>query len=501
MATTLGHPAFLERGYWKRRENIDHSIVPTGAELVILCAVNILYVLAANAEGDFLDVMNVAGPTVLIVTLLASAITMLRRQIDALWTPIFWIRITSVAYYGVGSIVPYFVNEETNDMMQGFYSYFPADVAKYNLVCGIFLLSFLISVRLSCAIANAKSHDPDAPLFDWMPETNSLDVATFGAICLFVGLIDRFFIILPHTLGLMDGSTPSFLAQLAGTAYIGYFLVTKWALETKSPLLYVPLALAAAELFLGTLEFSKTGALFPPIMIAIAYVYHYRRLSVMGMAATAIVALYFTLTPIVTYGRTSIGEMYGTAFSASFEQRLNVLLGYTPGKAETQANSKTQGGWARLSYISAGSFAINQWDAERPGDSMRYAAIVFVPRFLYPDKPNISTVGQEFTVAVNGNDASSTSPGIPPELYWNGGWPGVIFGALYVGALCTILSLYALTVMRAEAYHLLFVVLLGIRLGMRIDGAMVQDFIGPIEVIFAAHIALTFLNRLVMRRR
>jgi len=124
-----------------------------------------------------------------------------------------------------------------------------------------------------------------------------------------------------------------------------------------------------------------------------------------------------------------------------------------------------------------------------------------VPRFIYPDKPNISAAGQEFTVAVNGNDASLTSPGIPPELYWDAGWLGVILGSLYVAILCTVLSLYTLTVMRAEAYHLLFVVLLGLRIGTRIDGFMVQDFIGPIVVVFAAHIALTFLNRLVMRRR
>lgn len=71
------------------------------------------------------------------------------------------------------------------------------------------------------------------------------------------------------------------------------------------------------------------------------------------------------------------------------------------------------------------------------GQTMQYAAYAFVPRFLWPDKPNV-TRGAWFTTylgASNRESESTSSTGITAvgELYWNFGIPGVVIGMLGIG--------------------------------------------------------------------
>ena len=71
------------------------------------------------------------------------------------------------------------------------------------------------------------------------------------------------------------------------------------------------------------------------------------------------------------------------------------------------------------------------------GQTVKYAAYAFVPRLLWPDKPNVSR-GAWFTMYLGASyrEAESTSStGITAvgELYWNFGLPGVVIGMLGIG--------------------------------------------------------------------
>ena len=71
------------------------------------------------------------------------------------------------------------------------------------------------------------------------------------------------------------------------------------------------------------------------------------------------------------------------------------------------------------------------------GQTMQYAAYAFVPRIMWPDKPNV-TRGAWFTMylgASNRESESTSSTGITAvgELYWNFGTPGVVTGMLGIG--------------------------------------------------------------------
>ena len=121
------------------------------------------------------------------------------------------------------------------------------------------------------------------------------------------------------------------------------------------------------------------------------------------------------------------------------------------------------------------------------------------PASIYPDKPIITDIGRDFTVMANGNYDSSTSPSIPSEGYWNAGWPGVALFALLLSTVLTLWSIYSTIVFDRDAWHLLLVVLLGMRVGTRIDGFLVPDVVGPLSAVLAIHIACTLANRFLPR--
>ena len=73
----------------------------------------------------------------------------------------------------------------------------------------------------------------------------------------------------------------------------------------------------------------------------------------------------------------------------------------------------------------------------RYGDTLALLPIsLFVPRIIWPDKPNI-TIGREFGVTfqlVNPTDQlTQISPTITGELYWNYDIPGVVVGMFLIG--------------------------------------------------------------------
>jgi hypothetical protein len=59
----------------------------------------------------------------------------------------------------------------------------------------------------------------------------------------------------------------------------------------------------------------------------------------------------------------------------------------------------------------------------------------FIPRIIWPEKPSVPT-GQLFNRQFfGGNDDTYVSPSHLGELYWNFGWPGVIFGMSIIGSI------------------------------------------------------------------
>jgi len=150
-----------------------------------------------------------------------------------------------------------------------------------------------------------------------------------------------------------------------------------------------------------------------------------------------------------------------------------------------------QSWWARLSYVNAQTFAMRTYDGGSPGRSFTLVGYAFVPRALWPDKPSITGVAEDFTFLVTGIRASSSAPGAFAEAYWNGGWFMVVLSCVYLGLLFAGFSHYAVRHMALMDLSLLPVVFIGIRMGFRPDGWFAAEYVGALAIAVVLHFALS----------
>ena len=151
---------------------------------------------------------------------------------------------------------------------------------------------------------------------------------------------------------------------------------------------------------------------------------------------------------------------------------------------------ETQSALSRLSYVNAAAMVVSWHDAGMTGESLDYALTVFVPRFIWPDKPIITSVGTDLYTAATAQIGSSISPGLFAEAYWNFGWLGVPVLMIPLGIILAVFSRYSLAMMGHERWLHMPVILLGVWAGIRVDGWYVADIVGGCGTALAFALAI-----------
>ncbi|MEO8373761.1 MAG: hypothetical protein ABI471_00945, partial [Sphingomonas bacterium] len=499
--------AFLHSGKDKgqapdKSERLSIAIVVTNmqsklgeAALCLFCL--FLYAVGAGYEGDTLTVINTVGPLIFSLGLILGIVSLIQRSVNNLWVPLFWYRVAMLVYFGMGALVPLYANEAARAMIHGFYEFFPNDLLRLNVMLAVFHVLVLLFSTMIMSIVTNTTKIRKARVKSFIA-TSNVSLGACGAIFLVVGDLVNFLIILPATLGAYDVAGLGQFINLSLASLLGYFMLTLWALRNKSGWLPVIIGVASLETMLGLLLMTKFVALFPGVMIGLGFVFYKPTLRRLAIFASGMLLIFTTLAPIISYARNSALTTY--AGQPTPLEVASIYISYYSDDADISGDDDSQNGWARLSYVNVGAFAMNQYDGGHPGDSLKYAPIIWVPRVLYPDKPYVTDIGKEFTYAINGNYNSSTSPGIPAESYWDMGWLGVVIISATLALIFTLWSFYTYIVIEREAWHLFFVVLIGMRTASRLDGGFVVDILGPLGIAVLAHFVIEFLNRFLPAR-
>ena len=478
-----------------------HSLSPaaliavSSIEFLLLGGAILVSLIGIVQDVDVSPWVTVVAPFLLVAAMAWGCIHAIRTDRVNAWAPLLWWRLAMMAYSGVGSLLPYFGTPETRGYVDAFFQTFPLDVVKYNLVSAVFALVVLIVVRVIAAPRTRRT----AQSWTLGVERSALSTVEFGVLAILAALPIRFFnSILPLATG-QPSILPNAVSLLEMLSSVGCALLIAHYLEQRSKKLWLVIALVAAEAFLGLMVFAKVSFLLPIVMASLGALYQnptMRRVLFLGGVVTI---LYMTSTPLVSYGRAMDATESGS-IQPTFGRSIGHLTSYRPGIDTTAETENVQYSWSRIAYYNAGSFAINQYDRGIPGNTLRDIDVVLIPRILYPDKPEITEISREFNVMATGNDQSFSNPGIPSEGYWIAGWWGVIGYAIAMGFVYCVWSIYAIRVVHTQAWHLLFVVLLGVRVATRIDGMFVSDFFPMVFYAIAAHFAASFANRLITRR-
>jgi len=105
------------------------------------------------------------------------------------------------------------------------------------------------------------------------------------------------------------------------------------------------------------------------------------------------------------------------------------------------------------------------------------------------------TPGQEFTIAVMGDDQgeTSTAPGVFGEAYWNGGWILVVILCLYIGVLLAGFTIFAERTMSAGKYEYLPIVMTGLSMGYQPNDWFAVVYVGSLINALGLYVILRFI--------
>ncbi len=483
-----------------RSSHLD-CLRPAGWELLGLVLLVVYYLLAEELFGpESHATTNTVGPIWLMGVLALGMARMARMNPDAIWTALFWFRLSNLAYFGFGNLVHVFASASTRLYIETFYQFSDAEVARVNLLVVFCVLAVLSTASLLAQWRGFSGAGPDGVRFERRSRENG--ALAFGLVFYGIGATIKYLLVLPFALGLAPDVLPGTVAALGDLTLVGLYLLSAWSFERRRSMLPLAGALVLLEMAVGLLTFAKTAVLFAPIMFFLGLLRGGFTLPRVAITAAVVALVYALITPIVGYGRDELTRLHGShAAPLGLEGRLAIVDSYfTGGGSAASAESDINWQATRLSYVNVVAFVMRRYDAGHPGNSLKHLPAVFIPRFLWPDKPIITEGGAELTLMALGFDTSQTGASIIGEAYWNFGWWGVPILMIPLGLIFSLVSAFALSVLRRGAWIYFPLVLLGMKMGLRIDGLFVADVAGTVVIMLWLYVILAFVDRLTSGR-
>jgi len=428
---------------------------------------------------------NQLGPLALIVIMISGAARMVRANPMALWLALFWFRISTALYFGLGSLVPGFANVHTRLYLDAF---FPLDqelLFKLNLIVSLCVLTVLATSAFYARYSRFKAGNQQSAIDD-----QKLWVA--GVVFAISGFSVKYLVLIPFSLGAYGNITlPGLLLSLGLLSHVGLYLLTLYVVRRRPAMFPLIIVLFVIELGAGTVQLNKTEPLLTTLMFTLALLTNSPKPTRAVLSIALIVTVFSTLVPLVGYGRDEMMQRYGTLSSGTLGERMEVLWDYTSQKSAIASQQDVNGVLVRISYANAAAFAISDYDNGEPGPSLELALAAIVPRVLWPEKPNMTNIGSVFNERATGYATSSSSPGLFAEAYWSMGWLGVPVLMVPFGLVLTAISRYAQWIMATGNWWYFPLAMLALRMGLRVDGWYVPDVIGPTATL----VVLTCLAR------
>lgn len=473
-------------------------VAPTVMEIWILAGLLLSYFLVdTQLGGSSHQSLNYGGPLALVAILGYANWHMARKDPKTLWTSLFWFRLSTAVYFGLGTFFVYVVNDQTRVYLESFYRFTDEEVFKLNQLATLSVISVLIAARLTLHVTSrwaTRMHQRVAVTV----KSRERALLLTASVSLGLGLFISYVVVMPYRMGWSDFILPGSVMSLKALVPVGIFLFVLWSRRNARSLLPIVFALIAVEMLFSLLFFAKSEFLLLLVMVSLAYLWERVTLSKLFLVGTIVLTAYFSIEPMVSYARYEIGLRYGENAQAGFDERMEILSGYfSEGGAAAKAD-EMQGGLSRISYVNAATFLIHRYDSGYPDDWPELLAAVLVPRFLWPEKPIITAIGQRIYTLGSGNEGSSSGAGLFAEAYWAWGWWGVVFFMGLYGAAIGVLTRFASVIMHNGQWLYFPVVLMGLQYGMRTDGHYIADAAGGLVILVGFYVLFRLLDRLML---
>ena len=192
------------------------------------------------------------------------------------------------------------------------------------------------------------------------------------------------------------------------------------------------------ELAYGVLNGQRSVFIYPFLLLVLAYAY-YRRPPRWSFVVGGAMAIFFVVAPVLTLYKTA----YQDAFVAYGKRVSTGMVRDAIGQSQqgtTDVRDLIGGVSDRFGGLDGLPLVLervrNGLPLEHGNTFLPKLVYAFVPRVLYPEKPDMSTSGRLFAQVFHGDTNTSrvgtaVSIGNVAELYWNWGWWGLLLLPLW----------------------------------------------------------------------
>lgn len=465
-----------------------------GWELLSLGGLLCFYFLGQEFGGeDAYESMNLVGPALLTVILALGAARMAKLDANSIWTSLFWFRIATGIYFGLGTLAPAQANLTTKLYLDVFFRPQPEH---------IFILNIIVTCSVLIVLTMATVADRAWPPHIRVRPKSDTGLLLAGIAFAAVGFPIRLLLIVPYALGEFgDEGLPGIVQTLGLLAPVSIYLLTRYASKQRPILLPLLLLSLLADVTVGVLMNNKSEVITSVMMFLLGYLT--RGLSVLRVtiAVASVSIVLAVIVPITDFGRYEAARRHGTIVGGELSERWEIVNLYFKELGALPVDEELQTVMVRISYANAAAFAIDQYDLGRPGRSLDNAWTVFIPRFLWPEKPSLTNIGGEFNALATNNENSASSPTIFAEAYWDFGWAGIPLLMFPLGVVHALISRYAMWALHGERWLYFPLVLLGMRMGHRVDGFYVADILGPVVIFVAIHFVISIVEEMLLHLR
>ncbi|MEL6554041.1 MAG: hypothetical protein AAFQ63_11345 [Cyanobacteria bacterium J06621_11] len=455
-------------------------------------------------DSQLLRWSNIIGPAALFVITFWTAYSIIRRHPKSVWTPTVLYLLSTGVFFGFGPLVYSLGNETTinslsNNVVTGLTV---LELSRTNLLNAVGTISAVIVIYAMLGINSFKLKNLQASSLLRVSYANLARTAIFFVV---VGGFLRLFVILPYAFGLTNVVVPGVVNNLGNLVDLGLTIISYTATKRRGRWKTTLWIVWPIHLLTVILQFKKSVLVIALLLPVLGSYLASGKLKKLGVWVVAIAIVYNFSQPFVHYGRDIIKAKTGYVERATLSERFEITKQYfgegiflnkvDPYSIEQNSdNAEFQSGWTRLAYSGPQSFAMREYDAGRPGSTLRNAWIVFIPRILWPGKPVGIGPGRAFYEAVTGHARQAyLGLSVYGDGYWQWGWTGVIVLAGLMGAIFSVMSKFTLGWLNKGEMIFLPVILIPMQMALLgTTGFFINKILAVLPIYVAYIVAVNF---------
>ena len=404
-----------------------------------------------------------------------------------LFSPLFWYKFISTLFYGIGPLAYYFGSSVTVEVMNLYFFITDQTLCKIALI-------YITIICLTDFIFLVLNHLSPLPKNLSYKNTNKKLLLFYA---LGIGLFSKYVIIFPSTyLGI---NAPGVFHVFSTFIYVGIFLLysigqTNYIYRV---LFYILVLIEMGSSFLVlSKEYLYMSVIFSSFVV---FFYNKNIKSIFLTGAVAGILYVFVIQNLFLVLRSSSEGNFGITSTTELESAFDTAKTIRGGAVVNGQNvASFEAWWDRLSYVKYQGYAVEAYDMQYAGETFQQFKYIFIPRILYPEKPNLNPGAAYNSLVQNSfseKASNSTGPGLFVEAYWNGGWLYLILTIIYFSFLLFYFSKIVIKNLQEKNYLILMLAVNAIYIGRSIDDWFVGRYGGFILNMIILYLFSVFIYR------